>query len=39
LGAFGSKVDELEQAVQQKKERDEVVKENENLAGRPKDEL
>ncbi|GAA5899753.1 Kre5p [Sporobolomyces salmoneus] len=39
LAAFGSKADELEQAVQQSQERDEVVKEAEKLGGRVKDEL
>ena len=36
LAAFGSKADELEQAVQQRKEREEVV---EKSTGRTKDEL
>lgn len=39
LAAFGAKADELEQAVQQQKEREEVIEETKKLGGHVKDEL
>ncbi|GAA6009058.1 hypothetical protein JCM11491_005730 [Sporobolomyces phaffii] len=39
VAAFGAKADELQQAVQQRKERDEVVKQSKASEGHMKDEL